>query len=84
MYRPFLFPRSGPAVVARRSALPRRCGGSPYEIREGDVEGVGEEQQVFQVGDAVGVLPAVDRPMLPTDFLAELGLGEIGAEAGGA
>lgn len=68
------------AVVGRRSA-PLSCGGSPDQVGEGDVEGVGDEEQVFQVGDAVRVLPAVDSAMVSADAVAELKLSEPGVLA---
>ena len=67
-------------MVARRSA-PWCCGGSPDQVGEGDVEGVGDEEQVAQVGDAGRVLPAVDRAVIPADAIAELKLRESGVLA---
>ena len=66
--------------MARRSA-PLSCGGSPDQIGERDVQGVGEDEKVFQVGDAVRVLPAVDRPMVAAYTLTELDLSEPGPQA---
>ena len=54
------------------------------EISEGDVEGVGEEKQVVEVGDAVGAFPADEGFAVAADVFGEGFLGEAGGCAGGA
>jgi hypothetical protein len=74
----------GAAVVARRSALPRRCGGSPDEVGERDVEGVGEDEKVVEVGRPMRVLPSTDALGITAGAFTKLFLRKAGCLPGGA
>lgn len=65
-------------------AAPDAGGGSPDEIRERDTERVGQNEEVVEVGCAVGVLPAADALRVAVGSFSELFLGEAGGFAGGA
>jgi hypothetical protein len=67
-----------------RYPVRRRRAASADEIGERSIESVGKEEQVFQVGDALRVLPPVDGPVVAADSLAELDLSEAGVIPGGA
>lgn len=64
-------------------ASPDAGGGSSHQLGEFDVQGVGDEEEVDEVGDAVGVLPSDDRLAVASDAFGELFLGEAGVSASG-
>jgi hypothetical protein len=55
---------------------------SLHEVGERDAEGVREEEQVDEVGGAVGVFPSDDRLAVAADALGEFLLGEAGVSTG--
>lgn len=45
---------------------------------------MGDEKEILQVGHALRILPAVDRAVITPDEVAELELGEAGAQSCGS
>jgi hypothetical protein len=64
-------------------ASPDAGGGSPHQLGEFDVQGVGDEEEVDEAGSTVCVLPSDDRLAVAADLLGELFLSEAGVSASG-
>ena len=77
-------PRCSAAAGPAAGVPPSAGGGLLHQFVDRNANGVRDEQQVVQVGHALPVLPAVNRPVVAADEFAEPDLSQVGRDAGGS